>query len=34
MYDTPDDEAHTNLCHDLNYTMVDGVPVLTDPIQS
>lgn len=29
MYDTPSEE-HTNLCHDLNYVVVNGVPVLLD----
>lgn len=28
MYDTPD-EAHSNLCHDLAYVIIDGTPVLT-----
>lgn len=29
MYDTPN-ETHTNMSHDLNYVVVNGVPVLLD----
>lgn len=30
MYDTPD-EQHTHLCHDFQYNVINGVPVLDIP---